>query len=259
MKITVLVLYHCCIWGWNKEELIHSGALSYMTLLSLNLNSAGPSSLMKFLFPCAAVVVVVASVGFMFSWSVKLKLLLLLSLKGSLSSIHSFMKIADNRHTPQDQMRLWPHGDTLVKSFRSAFIVPLRSPVSPPNIVRLTCSRPQQTGWKWAPDGKATFPSLFWALAPTTEHVTSYHLWTALEFPPECHSDLERAAVFVNSVWEARLTSDELTPPCPQAAATQLWFMHFPREDTHTHTQNTNTFHDVEWSLTINRTFALRY
>ncbi len=36
-----------------------------------------------------------------------------------------------------------------------------------------------------------------------------------------------------HAVWAARLPSSELMPPCPRAAATQLWFIHFYCENTH--------------------------
>lgn len=148
------------------------------------------------------------------------------------------MQIAGNQHTYQDGMRCWPRDDMSVKSFRSAFIVLLKSPASQPNIVRLGYNHSQQTGLKWAPDGKASLACLFWALVVQLKllHIVfdqhrnfclnAIKIWSTM-----LCSSARRA------VWAARLPSDELKPPCPRAPATQLWFIHFHREGTHT--QNT--------------------
>lgn len=82
--------------------------------------------------------------------------------------IHSF--IHANGCRPTGSLR---RGDILTLSFRSAFIVALRSPAHEPDIHQAPM-RSSSTDCKWPPDGWAATARLFSALVSTAAQVTSY-------------------------------------------------------------------------------------
>lgn len=151
------------------------------------------------------------------------------------------MQIARSRHFTK--MRCWTHDDVSVKSFRSAFIVQLKSPASQLNIVRLRYNHSQQTGLKWAPDGKTALAGLFSALVSTLAQVTSYCLEQHRNF---CLNVIKIWSVVLysparRSVWAARLPSDELMPPCPHELQLLSYDSYIFTVNTHTHTQTKKT------------------
>lgn len=85
---------------------------------------------------------------------------------------HSFMQISGNQHTHRDVglMMTW-----------SAFTMLLKSSVSQLSISRLRYNHAQQTGLKWAPDGKAGLAHLFRDLLSVTAQMTLYCLWASSE------------------------------------------------------------------------------
>lgn len=116
----------------------------------------------------------------------KLALLILVSLKSSLRSIHSLIQTAANKHTRQGEMRYWRWH--VRKKLQKCFHCAAREFCVSDEHCRLKCNHCQQTGLKWATDGKAVlFARLFWALVSTPARVTSYCLWAALEFLSDCH------------------------------------------------------------------------
>lgn len=223
----------------SREETLFQIYISSLNSILSASHTANTSPIFTTLLLCLLVLYLYALC------SLKLAPLLLLSLKGSLSSIHSFMQIAGNQHTHQDETRCWTCDDASVKSFRSAFIVLLMSPVSQPQC----CQTPMQSlsadwlemGSRWKGCFGSPLLELLFLLQLKLLHIVfdrhqnfclnAIKIWSTLL----CSSARR-------SVWAACLPSDELVPPCPRAPATQLWFIHFYCEDTHTHTQNTNTF-----------------
>lgn len=99
------------------------------------------------------------------------------------------------------------------------------------NIVGLKCNHCQQTGLKWATDGKAvslhaSFEPLF-LLQLELPRIVFERRWNfcliVIKIWSTLLCSLARRSVCVCvrvSVWAACLTSDEFMPPCPWASAT---------------------------------------
>lgn len=161
---------------------------------------------------------------------IELVLLLLLALKGSLSSIHSFMQIAGNQHTHQDEMRCWTGDDMSLKasevlSLSYSRLLRLRRILSHSDRIilnRLAWNWLQMDGLLWLSSFELSFLLQLKLLHIVFERHRNFCLNIIKIWSMLLCSSAHR------SVWVARLTSDELVPPCPWAPATQLWFIPFP-------------------------------
>lgn len=89
----------------------------------------------------------------------------LFSLQSCCRNSHLFMQITEKADTHWNEMRGWTYDDMSTESFRRAFIVVLKGPVSQPNAVILGHYYYQQMNLKLVPHEKACFvsPLLYWS------------------------------------------------------------------------------------------------
>lgn len=124
------------------------------------------------------------------------------------------MQITEKDHTHWSEMRGLTYDAMSTETFRSAFIVLLKGPVSQLNAARFGHHHYQQMNLKWAPHEKACFVYIF-QIGPLSSRASSLeaqvvmsYFWATSEFLSEHHLALGCTSVFTGLSQCVKISSD---------------------------------------------------